>query len=309
MTQLISSMFHNCLVSAVVLVASVGFIIHTFQIFSMVQTAYSLMNKIKPGLRHYSFVSSTQGKISLAIQLLALCSPSILPKTPYTKKIPPITMIARRTIRLYFLVFLKENIHAIVQLITVVGFLQPSLYLILRGLQGLTRILICVDNPITELIVTIFLCLLVSLYTYCFAYAVIITGELNSDSGDPRRQYNRRHRITGVTFTSVNQYSVLIYLGLAVGFRYLGTAGFYRSLGLALVLYTLGIELAYWTYNRWSQKRHRHSTSRYYVPSDNVINAFLAIVWYTLTDIRYLYAGGYKNLSYKIPTRDAFKRE
>ena len=219
----------------------------------------------------------TQGRMSLVVQLLALCSSSISPKKPYTDKLPVIATAVIQTKCFYSLVSLKD-IHAIIQPLTSVKFLQTPLDLVFRGIQILNRILLYMDKPIIKLIVAMHLCMLVSLYASCFAYAAIITNELNRDASNPMRRYKRRYCISENTFNSINCYATLIYLIFAAGINSIEGAGFYDSFGLVFLSSLVSADLAYSEYTRWSGKRYRYSTGRYYILNDDISDAFQSIV-------------------------------
>ena len=148
------------------------------------------------------------------------------------------------------------------------------------------------------------LCMLVSLYASCFAYAAIITNELSSDASNPRRRYKRRYCISENT---LNFYAVLTYLVFAAGINSIEGAGFYDSFGLVFLSSLVSIELAYSEYTRWARKRYRYSTGRYYVLND-ISDAFRSIVWRTFTDSQYLYAVSHKNWPYTMLSEDVFKQ-
>lgn len=308
-TQIIPNIFHKCLLYAMAIISCAGFTFHTFQILSMIRTTSYHIKKIHLESSYCYLALLTQGRTFLVVQLLALCSSSILPKKPYTNKLPVIPTAVIQTICFYSVVFPKDNIHAVIQPLTSVKFLQTPLDLVFRGIHILNRISLYMDKPIIKLIVAMYLCMLVSLYASCFAYAAIITNELNSDASNPRRRYKRRYCISENTFNSINCYAALIYLVFAAGINSIEGAGFYDSFGLVFLSSLVSIELAYSEYTRWGRRRYRYSTGRYYVLNDDISDAFRSIVWRTFTDSQYLYAVGYKNWSYTVLSEDVFKRE
>ena len=173
--------------------------------------------------------------MSLVVQLLALCSSSILPKKPYTNKLPVIATAVIRTICFYSHVFLKDNIHTIIQPLTSVKFLQTPLDLVFRSIKTLNKILLYMDKPSVKLIVVMYLCMLVGSYESRFTYAAIITNELNGDANNPRRRYKRIYCISENTFNSINCYATLIYLVFTAGINSIEGAGSYDSFGLAFL--------------------------------------------------------------------------
>lgn len=69
-----------------------------------------LPHKEYPSRVSYCYITLlTQGRMSLVVQLLALCSSSILPKRPYTNKLPVIATAVIQTICFYSFVFLKPR--------------------------------------------------------------------------------------------------------------------------------------------------------------------------------------------------------
>lgn len=191
-----------------------------------------------------------QGRMSLVVQLLALCSSSISPKKPYTDKLPVIATAVIQTKCFYSLVFLKD-IHAIIQPLTSVKFLQTPLDLVFCGIQSFNKILLYMDKLVVKLIVVMYLCMLVGLYASCFVYAAIITNELNSNPNNPRRRYKRRYCMSENTFNSMNCYATLIYLVFTAGINNIDGAGFYDSFGLVFLSSLVNIKLVYSEYTRW----------------------------------------------------------
>ena len=134
-TKIIPSIFYNCLLYAVGIISCVGFTFHTFQVLSVVRTTPYHIKKIHLESSYCYLALLTRGGMSPVVKLLALCSSSILPKKPYTNKLPVIPTAVIQTICFYSVVFLKDNIHTMIQPLTSMKFLQTPPDLVFRGTQ------------------------------------------------------------------------------------------------------------------------------------------------------------------------------
>ena len=231
-TQIIPNIFHNYLLYATAITSCAGFTFHTFQVLSMIRTtSYHIKNIHLESLVAISFSWRKSGCPWLFNYLHYAFRPS------YPRNPTPISSLwsQRRLYELYASTLSFFWSHAMIQPLMSVKFLQTPLDPVFRGIQISSKILLSMDKPIVKLIVVMYLCMLMGLYASWFAYAAIVTNELNSDTGNPRCRYKRRCCMSENTFNSINCYTTLIYLVFAAGINSIEGAGSYDSFGLVFL--------------------------------------------------------------------------